>query len=218
MSDAEKQQEIDNHDAQVRKDNAAAHAAGTLPGAVKEIFDISAAPLRDWKTILADFCLSRSRSEYDWNRYNRSYANYKIYLPDLGGVRIESAVVAIDVSGSINQPQLTRFLVELNDIVVNAEVEETTVMQVNTRITQIDEYQDGDEIDPNVTAGGGTSFKPPFEYVEENDIDPEFLIYFTDGYCHSFAEEPDYPVLWVLFNDNKSFDPPYGEVAVMDEV
>ena len=90
-------------------------------------------------------------------------------------------------------------------------------MQVNTRVTQVDEYQEGDEINPNVISGGGTSFVPPFDYCEENDIEPDFLIYFTDGYCSNFADEPDYPVLWVLFEDNPYFDPPYGEVATMDE-
>jgi len=217
LSDAEQQQAIDEHDAQVRKDNAAAQAAGNCPQAVKDLFDLSAAPQKNWKTILADFCLSRSRSEYDWNRYNRVYSNYKIYLPDLGGVEIERAAIAIDVSGSVDRPQLQRFMVEVNDILTNCEVEETIVMQVNTKVKQVDEYLDGDEVNPEINAGGGTSFRPPFEYLEENDQEPEFLIYFTDGYCSQFAEEPDYPVLWVLNEECSYFKPPYGEIAIMDE-
>ena len=82
---------------------------------------------------------------------------------------------------------------------------------------QVDEYMEGDEINPNIRAGGGTRFNPPFEYLDHYDIEPEFLMYFTDGYCHSFADEPDYPVLWVLNEDNNNFNPPYGEVVTMDE-
>ena len=89
-------------------------------------------------------------------------------------------------------------------------------MQCNTRITKVDEYYQEDRISPHVQAGGGTSFKPPFEYVDKYDLEPEFLIYFTDGYCSRYADEPDYPVLWVLYTDNQHFDPPYGEVVRMD--
>ena len=217
LSESEQKQVIDEAEQQVRKDNLAAQAAGNVPAYIKELFDLSAAPALTWKQILADFCLSRTRSEYDWNTTNKHFAHHGIYLPDLGGTRIESVAIAIDVSGSVDREQLTRFLVEMNDIAANCEVSETTVFQVNTEITKVDEYMDGDDINPDVVSGGGTSFVPPFEYIEYYDAQPEFLIYFTDGHCHRFADEPDFPVLWVLNKDNQYFKPPYGEVITMDE-
>jgi len=45
--------------------------------------------------------------------------------------------------------------------------------------------------------GGGTDFRPAFEWVAENDFAPACLIHLTDLCCDSFPETPEYPVLWV---------------------
>ena len=45
---------------------------------------------------------------------------------------------------------------------------------------------------------GGTDFRPVFNYIEEDDLNPTALIYLTDGYGPAPDEEPDYPVLWVI--------------------
>ena len=58
--------------------------------------------------------------------------------------------------------------------------------------------------------GGGTSFKPPFEWINDNLIkkgkNPAFVIYFTDAYgdaprkteVRKYADR----VLWVITGDN----------------
>ena len=43
---------------------------------------------------------------------------------------------------------------------------------------------------------------------------PFCVIYFTDGYCDSFPEVPEYPTLWIL-TDKANFQPPFGEVIHM---
>ncbi|MCK4653767.1 MAG: hypothetical protein KAU01_04920 [Candidatus Cloacimonetes bacterium] len=43
---------------------------------------------------------------------------------------------------------------------------------------------------------------------------PSCAIYFTDGYCDSFPDSLDYPVLWIL-TDKTNFKPPFGEVIRM---
>jgi len=63
----------------------------------------------------------------------------------------------------------------------------------------------------NPVGGGGTDFRPPFEYLESEDIIPAAAIYLTDGECYSFPEEPDYPVMWIIDN-KRTADPPFGEV------
>ncbi|MCK4694703.1 MAG: hypothetical protein KAT74_03020, partial [Candidatus Cloacimonetes bacterium] len=62
--------------------------------------------------------------------------------------------------------------------------------------------------------GGGTDFKPGFEYIEKEAIMPSCTIYFTDGYCDSFPDSPDYSVLWIL-TGKAGFTPPFGEVIHM---
>ena len=48
-----------------------------------------------------------------------------------------------------------------------------------------------------VYGGGGTSFDPIFDYIEENNVDVGCLVYFTDGYGDVSRSTVRYPVLWV---------------------
>jgi predicted metal-dependent peptidase len=46
--------------------------------------------------------------------------------------------------------------------------------------------------------GGGTSFAPPFDWAETQDIRPDMLIYFTDAKGEFPESEPGFPVLWLV--------------------
>ena len=50
----------------------------------------------------------------------------------------------------------------------------------------------------HIQGGGGTSFRPPFEWLERADRQPDVLIYFTDARGTFPAVEPHYPVLWLV--------------------
>jgi predicted metal-dependent peptidase len=58
--------------------------------------------------------------------------------------------------------------------------------------------------------GGGTDFRPVFEWVEQNQLMPACLIYLTDLCCHSYPAPPDYPVLWVTESRRTA---PFGETV-----
>jgi predicted metal-dependent peptidase len=62
--------------------------------------------------------------------------------------------------------------------------------------------------------GGGTSFTPPFNYLEEHNLNREidFMVYFTDGWG-SFPDPPDYRTIWVMYQDET---PPFGETVRVD--
>ena len=56
----------------------------------------------------------------------------------------------------------------------------------------------------NVSGGGGTLFQPVFDWVKDNNIEPEGMIFFTD-LCPSdeYPPEPAYPVLWVSYRGRR---------------
>jgi predicted metal-dependent peptidase len=62
----------------------------------------------------------------------------------------------------------------------------------------------------NRKGGGGTDFRPVFEWVEESQTEPACLIYLTDLCCHSYPAPPDYPVLWVTESRRTA---PFGETV-----
>lgn len=50
-------------------------------------------------------------------------------------------------------------------------------------------------LDLEKVRGGGTSFQPVIDWIEQEKIDPACLVYLTDLQC-PMPTEPDYPVLW----------------------
>lgn len=60
----------------------------------------------------------------------------------------------------------------------------------------------------NISGGGGTNFRPVFEWVERQDKQPDLLVYFTDA-DGTFPEwEPHYPVIWLVKGKQKT---PWGQ-------
>ncbi|NQV18265.1 MAG: hypothetical protein HQ534_06970 [Armatimonadetes bacterium] len=90
---------------------------------------------------------------------------------------------------------------------------EIKVIYVDSKVANV-ETIDIFDFKLHAKCGGGTDFKPGFEYIEQEDIMPSCVIYFTDGYCDSFPEEPDFQTLWIL-TDKANFTPPFGEVIYM---
>ena len=67
----------------------------------------------------------------------------------------------------------------------------------------------------NPVGGGGTDFRPVFEWVERQGVAPCCLVYLTDLLCNRFPDQtPDYPVLWVQTADY-NVTAPFGEIVKM---
>ena len=58
--------------------------------------------------------------------------------------------------------------------------------------------------------GGGTDFRPVFEWVEARGMSPVCLIYLTDLCCNAYPNPPSYPVLWVTDSRRHA---PFGETV-----
>ena len=86
------------------------------------------------------------------------------------------------------------------------------------------QYPQQVEID-NVRGGGGTDFRPAFEYVSQLCAEKKFsnlrgLLYFTDGMGTYPARRPAYDTAFLFLGDR--FDdanvPPWAMKVVLDEV
>ena len=49
-----------------------------------------------------------------------------------------------------------------------------------------------------IVGGGGTDFRPVFEWVDRQGIQPELLLYFTDAEGEFPKEPPPFPVVWLI--------------------
>jgi len=192
----------------------AASARGTLSGGLSQFIDEFLAPKILWKTLLWDFVERSSSNDYSWLVPRRKYMSQGIYLPSMIADEIPLIVFVTDTSGSMYDDELKQAGGELQSILNTFN---TTLMAIFADCDIKDEniriFEQGDLIDIKFTGRGGTSFKPVFEYIEKNDIQPSCLIYLTDMDGDFPSDEPDYPVMWVDTRD--SGGNPFGERIVM---
>jgi hypothetical protein len=92
---------------------------------------------------------------------------------------------------------LEQFASEIEAIASEAQPESIRMIYCDAAVQAVEEFGPSEPIRLSPKGGGGTKFAPPFNWVEENGIEPTCLIYLTDLCCNSFPPAPDYPVLWV---------------------
>jgi len=181
---------------------------------IEELYD----PEIPWKEVLSRFLTEKARNDYTWVKPNQRYTFHGIYLPTLESPELGEVVVAFDTSGSVSKKELTMMASEVMEILsLYQEEPEIRFIYIDAKVCGHQKISASDfpeKFEPK--GGGGTNFKPAFEWLEEKGVTPNALIYFTDGYCDEFPESPEYPTLWVLTEKNKSFEPPFGETATIN--
>lgn len=197
----------------------AAKAMGKMPAGMERFVETLLKPRVSWQERLRHHITRAAARECTtWKSpHRRRLVSQKIYLPSYTGKGAGTIVVVFDTSGSIGQRELTVFLSELADILDTCKPECVWLLSCDAdiyedAIHQLDEGSDIVNHPPKIRGGGGTSFIPPFNWVEENDIDPACLIYLTDMYGQ-FPAEPKFPVIWCATTDNEG---PFGETIKID--
>ena len=187
-----------------------AKAMGELPGAIERLVEELLEPVLDWKELLRRFVDTSAKNDYQWFPPNRRHIHNGLILPSLRSQELKNVVMAMDTSGSINDNDLKAFEAEVRSIIQDYRAN-TKVIYCDAKVQNVEEFDADSSVDLHPKGGGGTDFRPPFEYIEESGDYPACMIYQTDGWCDDFPEEPPYPVLWVLTR-KREFTPPFGEV------
>lgn len=215
MTDQNKQEKESQAKQKLVQAMNAAKQAGTMPGMIEELINELIQPRVNWREVLERFIAEIAHNDYTWTKPNPRYIASRLYLPALENLEVGKVIFAVDTSGSINRELLDIFVSELRDAAQIFSFP-VTVLFCDTRLQGEPVELDLEDNSPlTVPRGGGTDFKPPFVYVNENITDVKALLYFTDGQCSSFPPEPEYPTLWAVY-DNKRFKPPFGEVIHID--
>ena len=189
-----------------------AKKAGKLSNGLTSLIDELVEPKADWRALLRQFVTERSNADYDWSKPNKRMLSMGFCLPSLYSERCGTIAVFKDISCSIDVPTSMAFSAEIRAICEDVRPEHLLVLYVDTEIQKIEEFADGEFTQLDNVIGGGTDFRPPFKYVEDNDIEPVCAIYLTDLEGPFPAEAP-YPVLWCTINDLVA---PFGETVQIE--
>ena len=187
---------------------------GTIPGSLKKlIMDEFIDPKIPWFVKLRDFVERTARNDYNWARPNSRYLSRDIILPSLISEELQRVVFVIDSSGSTNEFQ-EQFAGEASGV-LSAYKTDLTLIYCDAKVQEPVEHFTSDDLPLKLEPKGygGTDFRPPFDYIEKEGINPSCLIYLTDTYGPFPNQEPNYPVLWVsVIKDKKA---PWGETIEM---
>ncbi len=187
-----------------------AKRAGNLPGSLQRIVDDMLDPKLPWSELLRNFIFEVAKNDYSWTRPNRRFIGQGHYLPSLHSQAMGTMVAVVDNSCSLIAKQLNQTASEINEIKEQINPKEFYVLYCDTAVNEVVMFGEHEPVTLELKIGGGTDFRPPFEWVEKNGINPACLVYFTDLYCSSYPNEPNYPVLWVTDSD-ESMAGQFGE-------
>ena len=179
-----------------------ARAEGKAPGGVEETVRNAHASTLDWRTLLRRYMTDAASSDYSWSAPNRRFIDSGLYLPSIRSEGIDTITVIIDTSGSVPAQTLAEFWAELREVVDEIRPERVFVLQVDAALQDAAEYTADDLPGEIVLKGrGGTDFRPGFEWLDEQGIQPTVCLYFTDMECSSYPEsQPWFDVVWVNWN------------------
>jgi len=214
---AEIEQDVRLEVAQAAK---AAKARGDVPAGLARLIDEIVNVKTPWYDALERFFTGMVKEGYSWQRPNRRMLASGIVLPGADRVpKMGKVVVGVDTSGSIGAEELAHFQGHLNRIMEQCTPEEVHVVYCDLQIAGVDVFT-CEQLPvkfESVGGGGGTSFRPVFEYITEQGIQPDALVYLTDMYGdQDHIDRPGYPVVWCSTSNIDTA--PFGDVLSVEVV
>jgi predicted metal-dependent peptidase len=176
----------------------AAMQAGKLGNHLARLVDELLQPQMPWRALLARYLSAAARNDYDFSHPSRREG--PAILPGLRSTLV-NLTVALDTSGSISSEEMREFVSEIDAIKgqVGARVQ---LLACDERVSDESPWT-AESWEPLVLpeqfeGGGGTRFTPVFEWIDDNGVPPDVLLYFTDADGEFPSHEPPYPVLWLV--------------------
>jgi predicted metal-dependent peptidase len=176
-------------------------------------------PQVDWREVLREFVSSTMRGDedYTWRKFNRRRLADDLYLPSTHSESVGELVIAIDTSGSIGGAEIAEFASELVSICETVTPERVRVLWWDTIVHGEQVFEPGqfssikDLLKPQ--GGGGTRAGCVSQYINENSINADCVVVFTDGYIEPNVEwSISSPTLWMVTR-KRTFVPPSGSVV-----
>ncbi len=175
-----------------------AQQAGKLGGILGRMVGELMQPKLPWRLLLARYLTQYARDDYSYMRPSRREGD--MILPSLRSAQADIMVV-LDTSGSIAAQEIDEFMSEINAIkgqlrarIVLHACDSQLVKEGPWLFEPWDEFR----LPEAIAGGGGTDFRPVFEWVAHQGREPDLLLYFTDALGEFPQREPVFPVLWLV--------------------
>jgi len=203
-------EDLEVFEGKMREAYTAAKDQGRLPSYIKRYIKKLFKPKIPWQNILARYLISYSKVDYNWLPPAYKYLPSGLVLPSIR-IRKIDLVIAIDTSGSISNEELRKFMTEVKGIISQFNSYTLKIIACDANIHEIHEFETFKPFDfkeaMKLSGGGGTDFRPVFNYIEKEKKRPDCLVYMTDLYGDFPYSKPNYPVIWLCTSEEKA---PFG--------
>jgi len=165
----------------------------------------------DWRFELYNAINRHMRNNYAFMPPNKKHLYRGFCLPSLTSDTL-SLCVAVDTSGSIDEHLLGAFIEEFKNIMQSFPAVKIELIIADAKVHAHYTFQGGEKIEFALKGGGGTDYRPVFDYIEANLPMNTMLLYFTDGDGWFPKYPPNYEVIWALSRKAKV---PFGRGLVI---
>jgi predicted metal-dependent peptidase len=175
-----------------------AQQAGKLGGQLARMVGALLQPRLPWRMVLARYMNRIARDDFSYMRPSRREG--QMILPSLRSAQADVAVV-LDTSGSVSLNEMNEFLAEIDAIKGQLRAR-ITLHACDNRLAEdgpwFFEPWEEFRLPSGFEGGGGTDFRPVFEWMDCLEKKPDLLLYFTDAAGEFPDAEPAYPVIWLV--------------------
>jgi len=175
-----------------------AQQAGKLGGLLGRMVGELMQPKLPWRLLLARYMTQYARDDYSYMRPSRREG--EMIFPSLRSAQADICVV-LDTSGSISAQEIEEFMSEIDAI--KGQLRARILLHACDAALAEDgpwlfEPWDEFRLPATIQGGGGTDFRPIFEWISRQGREPDLLLYFTDALGDFSSREPAFPVLWLV--------------------
>lgn len=166
---------------------------GDVPASIKVYLEQLVRTITPWRRILKLFAAQQA-SHHKHVTFKKQ--NKRLIEEGLPGFKYDkklNLIVAVDTSASVRERELSAFASELLNIKKSGA--QVTVIECDCQIQKT--YKLHKKLVPEFRGRGGTDFRPVWQYIEENRVKPDAIIYLTDGRGQAPGKSR-YPTLWAL--------------------
>ena len=202
------------NDVIVRATEASKSSPGSMPSHIRETLKDIRESVVPWETLIKNAVMAKYPEDYSYRRPSRKRSD--VIFPSMVGTKAGTICIGVDSSGSVMSKELSAGYSEVVHIINNLKPEKVYVMTCDCSEPIVKEFPEGhffEVKDFMIEGGGGTSFLPVFNYIEENNIFPDQLIYFSDMMVFRSdvpKEAPNYDVTWMSYRKD-GYVPSFGE-------
>lgn len=183
---------------------------GRMPGGAEALIKARHKPSVPWVDVLRRFVGKASNNDFSMEIPDKRFAEDDLFVETLYDESVGDVVFAVDTSGSIPNGLLEKFSSEAEDVLATVRPNKLWFVQCDSKIHECTAYSPGDKVTSTLKGRGGTNFRPVFDLIKTKQLQPECVVYLTDGMGSFPDKQPCYPVLWLDYGGTKY---PWGEVV-----